>query len=158
VLNHDYACDDTASGSAKVTRAVCWRGIDLAIAMLAREQQAARGRDRIHRYVGPRVPLEGGHIPAHQIWRPELALKIDEIERIDRLIMSAEARRNAVLREVDRHRASVAHVLRQAADYIEDAQFEELGAKQNRGFERCVINAYKLSANPGRHARSYAAS
>jgi hypothetical protein len=59
-----------------------------------------------------------------------LALKIDEIERIDRMIMSAEARRNAVLREVDRHRASVAQTLRQAANDVEDAQFEEVGAKQ----------------------------
>jgi len=45
------------------------------------------------------------------------------------MIMSAEARRNAVLREVDRHRASVAQALRQAAN-VEDAQFEEVGAKQ----------------------------
>ena len=58
-----------------------------------------------------------------------LALNIDVIERIDRMIMHAEARRNAVLREIDRHRASVAQALRQATD-IEDVQFEELGAKQ----------------------------
>jgi hypothetical protein len=44
VLNHDYACDDTASGSAKVTRAVCWRGIDLAIAMLP-ESSKQRGAE-----------------------------------------------------------------------------------------------------------------
>ena len=35
-----------------------------------------------------------------------LSVKIDDIERIDRMIMTAEARRNAVLREVDRHRAN----------------------------------------------------
>ncbi|MGC2469782.1 MAG: hypothetical protein WA439_07890, partial [Pseudolabrys sp.] len=58
-----------------------------------------------------------------------LAIKLEQIERIDRLMMSAEARRNAVLREVDRHRASVAQALRQAADNIEDTQFEEVGAK-----------------------------
>ena len=55
-----------------------------------------------------------------------LAIKLEQIER---LIMSAEARRNAVVREVDRHRASVAQALRQAADNIEDAQFEQVGAK-----------------------------
>jgi hypothetical protein len=58
-----------------------------------------------------------------------LALKIDVIERIDRMITNAEARRNAVLREIDRHRANVAQALRRATD-IEDVQFEELGAKQ----------------------------
>lgn len=36
-----------------------------------------------------------------------LSVKIDDIERIDRMIMTAEARRNAVLREVDRHRARI---------------------------------------------------
>jgi hypothetical protein len=58
-----------------------------------------------------------------------LARELDKVERIDRMIMSAEARRNAVLREVDRHRASVAQALRQAVN-VEDAQFEEVGAKQ----------------------------
>ena len=58
-----------------------------------------------------------------------LALELDRVERIDRMIMSAEARRNAVLREVDRHRASVVQALRRAVN-VEDAQFEEVGAKQ----------------------------
>jgi hypothetical protein len=38
-----------------------------------------------------------------------LALKIDEIERIDRMTMTTEARRNAALREIERHRPSQAH-------------------------------------------------
>jgi hypothetical protein len=58
-----------------------------------------------------------------------LACELDKIERMDRMIMSAEARRNAVLREVDRHRASVAQALRRAVD-VEDAQFEDVGVKQ----------------------------
>jgi hypothetical protein len=37
-----------------------------------------------------------------------LAIKLDQVERIDWMTMRAEARRNTVLREVDRHRASVA--------------------------------------------------
>jgi hypothetical protein len=43
-----------------------------------------------------------------------LALKINEVERIDRLIMNAEARRNVVLHEIDRHRASLGQRLRRA--------------------------------------------
>jgi hypothetical protein len=35
-----------------------------------------------------------------------LADRIDDIERIDRMIASAEQRRSAMLREIDRHRAS----------------------------------------------------
>lgn len=37
-----------------------------------------------------------------------LALKIDQVERIDRVIADAEARRNVALREIDRHRATLA--------------------------------------------------
>jgi hypothetical protein len=43
-----------------------------------------------------------------------LCLKLDFIERIDRMIMAAEARRNAALREIDRHRATLGRQLRQA--------------------------------------------
>lgn len=59
-----------------------------------------------------------------------LALKLDQVERIDRMIMGAEGRRNAILREVDRHRTSVAQALRQAANNVENTQFEERGGKQ----------------------------
>ena len=57
-----------------------------------------------------------------------LSVKIDDFERIDRLIMQSEARRNAVLREVDRHRDAVARRLRDAVTDIKDAEFEEVSA------------------------------
>ncbi len=53
-----------------------------------------------------------------------LSVKLDNIERIDRLIASAEARRNAALREVDRHRSAIAQTLRRAIEEPEDAEFE----------------------------------
>ena len=43
-----------------------------------------------------------------------LCLKLDFIERIERMIMAAEARRNAALREIERHRATLGRQLRQA--------------------------------------------
>jgi hypothetical protein len=51
-----------------------------------------------------------------------LAKKIDEFERIERLIANAEARRNTALRELERHREAVGRRLRNALD-TEDAQF-----------------------------------
>jgi hypothetical protein len=75
------------------------------------------------------VLLASADLTMDAVMAQTLALKLDAVERIDRMIMSAEARRNAVLREVDRHRASVAQALRRAAN-VEDAQFEEVGAKQ----------------------------
>jgi hypothetical protein len=55
-----------------------------------------------------------------------LALKIDEVERIDRMVASAEARRNIALREIDRHRATLGAALRHAADEVLDAEFTEI--------------------------------
>ena len=45
--------------------------------------------------------------------------KFDQIERIDRFIMIAEERRNKVLREIDRHRTTLAHSLRQTIRDVE---------------------------------------
>lgn len=59
-----------------------------------------------------------------------LLVKIDAFERIDRLIMQAETRRNAVLREIDRRREAVAHRLREAAAIIDDAEFREICAPE----------------------------
>jgi hypothetical protein len=62
-----------------------------------------------------------------------LVANLDSFERIERSIASAEARRNAALRELERHRSAFAEVLRRAADEIVDGEFEnvsqESGAK-----------------------------
>lgn len=55
-----------------------------------------------------------------------LAAKLDTFERIDRLIMQTEARRNAALREIDRHRDALAQQLREVSKQIEDAEFMAL--------------------------------
>jgi hypothetical protein len=54
-----------------------------------------------------------------------LALKIDEVERIDRMVAGAEARLNVALREIYRHRATLA-ALRQEVDEALDAEFKEI--------------------------------
>jgi hypothetical protein len=46
---------------------------------------------------------------------------------MDRLVAAAEARRNAALREIERHRAGFAAALQRAArdaEAVEDAEFE----------------------------------
>ena len=55
--------------------------------------------------------------------------QIDSIERIDRSITIAEGRRNAVLREIDRRRATFAQTLRGKVHEIEDAEFETIEPK-----------------------------
>lgn len=54
---------------------------------------------------------------------------IDAVERIDRMIMNAEARRNVALREIERHRASIAGALRRVTDDVVDAEFEDVGGE-----------------------------
>jgi hypothetical protein len=55
-----------------------------------------------------------------------LSKKLDEFERIDLMITSAEARRNNALREIDRHRATLGVALRAAVDDAEDAEFTDV--------------------------------
>jgi len=51
--------------------------------------------------------------------------RIKHIDKINTMIMQAQARRNAALREIERHRDLLAVRLRQAAA-IEDAEFQEV--------------------------------
>ena len=50
--------------------------------------------------------------------------RIGDFERIDRMTMAAEARRNAALHELDRHRASFALRLRRSLQAAEEGEFE----------------------------------
>ena len=55
-----------------------------------------------------------------------LSSKIDAFERIDRMLASAEARRNNALREIDRHRSTLGAAVRQAIDEVQDAEFRDV--------------------------------
>jgi hypothetical protein len=55
-----------------------------------------------------------------------MVLYLDEIERLDRLILSAEVRRNNAIREVRFHRDALARSLRRACEEVEDAEFTEI--------------------------------
>ena len=62
-----------------------------------------------------------------------LAEKFDYIERIDRLTTIAENRRNASLREIDRHRAALGESLRRSVQDIEDGEFEVIEPTPAKG-------------------------
>ncbi len=55
-----------------------------------------------------------------------LESKIDVFERIDRMLASAEARRNNALREIDRHRDAAGTAVRRAIDEVEDVEFRDV--------------------------------
>jgi len=60
-----------------------------------------------------------------------LCFRLDSVERIERMIMTAEARRNAALREIERHRETLGRQLRQAAleAQAQDAAFDVVEAE-----------------------------
>ena len=59
--------------------------------------------------------------------------KLDQIERIDRLITIAETRRNISLREIDRRRAVLGEALRRNVQEVEEGEFEVIEAAPAEG-------------------------
>src|SRR6476661_1515443 len=68
------------------------------------------------------------------------ALKIDTVERIERMAAAAHYRRSDVLHEIERHRASFAATLRRAVAEVEDAALADATAP--------VASAAPASARP----------
>lgn len=90
----------------------------------AKERAAIKKVDKILTQVG---------LTMDAIMAQTLSLNIDSIERIDRMIMGLEARRNIALRELDRHREGFGRALRQASDEIVEVQSEVIGTPRITG-------------------------
>ena len=54
------------------------------------------------------------------------ALKLEQMERLDRIMAQAEARRNQTLREIERRRETLARRLRDRVCVIQDGEFREI--------------------------------
>jgi hypothetical protein len=67
--------------------------------------------------------------------------ELPRIESIDRLVTVAENRRNAVLREIERHRATFAQLLRDTVQDVQDAEFETIEPKSIPQIGRVDENA-----------------
>jgi hypothetical protein len=92
----------------------------LAEAWAARERSAIEQVDKL---------LASAGLTMDAVMAQSLSLKLDDIERIDRMIATAEGRRNAILREVDRHRTAWGQNLRQAVQQIEAAEIKVIDAQ-----------------------------
>jgi len=93
------------------------RAYDLAEAWARRERGAIKQVDEL---------LASAGLTMDAVMAQTLSLKLDDIDRIDRMIATAEARRNLIMREIERHRATWAQDLRQAAQEAEDVEFEAI--------------------------------
>ena len=93
---------------------------NLAEAWAARQRSAIKRVDKL---------LASAGLTMDAVMAQALSLKLDDIERIDRMIATAEGRRNAILREVDRHRSTWGQNLRQAVQQIEGAEIKVIETK-----------------------------
>jgi hypothetical protein len=66
--------------------------------------------------------LTSAGLSTDSILAQTFSLKLNDIERIEHMLALMEARRNATLREIDRHRQTLGQRLRRAAQQLEDAQ------------------------------------
>lgn len=90
------------------------------------EAWARRERDVIKHVDGL---LASAGLTMDAVMAQALSSKLDDIERIDRMIATAEGRRNAILREVDRHRTAWGQNLRRGAQQIEEAEIKVIETK-----------------------------
>jgi hypothetical protein len=93
---------------------------NLAEAWAARQRSAIKRVDKL---------LASAGLTMDAVMAQALSLKLDDIERIDRMIATAEGRRNAILREVDRHRTTWGQHLRRTVQQIEAAEIKVIGTK-----------------------------
>jgi hypothetical protein len=72
------------------------------------------------------VILNKAGLTIDEVTARTLENKLDSFERLDRLLASAEARRNNALREIDRHRDALGGGVRRSIEEIEDAEFQDV--------------------------------
>jgi hypothetical protein len=77
--------------------------------------------------------LADASVNVDDLMAKELANRIGDIERIDRLTTIAEGRRNASLREIDRRRPVLGETLRRSFKEVEDAEFQVVETTPDKG-------------------------
>jgi hypothetical protein len=98
---------------------------DLAKAWAANKLSAVRRVDNI---------LASAGLTMDAVMAQTLSHKLDDLERIERMIATAEVRRNVILREIDWHREMLGQALRRAVQQVEDGQARVIeDASVNRG-------------------------
>jgi hypothetical protein len=101
-------------------------------ATLAHEMAAAYARGEVKAKKMVDSFLENAQIDPGMIEAQTLVARLDAFATIDRLLAQSEARRNAVLREIDRRRdAAAARRAREALTDVADAEFEPVETRKD---------------------------
>jgi hypothetical protein len=74
------------------------------------------------------VTLNRAGLTIDEVTAKTIESKLDSFERLDRMLASAEARRNNTFREIDRHRNVLGAAARRSVEEIEDAEFRDVEA------------------------------
>jgi len=77
--------------------------------------------------------LSAAGLAIDEVTAKTLDCKLDSFERLDRMLASAEARRNNALREIDRHRRALGAAVRSSMDEPEDVEFQDVETGQTGG-------------------------
>ena len=70
--------------------------------------------------------LAGARLTFEDVTAKTVEIKLDFFERLDRMMASAEARRNNALREIERHREALGAAARKVVEEVVDAGFTDL--------------------------------
>jgi hypothetical protein len=114
--------------TANLMKANAYKGLSETLAPLVGRSQAetlaegwaARKSDVVE---AVNKTLTSAGLTTDSIMAQTLSLIVNDIEHIQHMIALAEARRNATLREIDRHRQTLGQKLRRAAQQLEAGQF-----------------------------------
>jgi hypothetical protein len=117
------------SGKVKGLREILVQLLDGLPAHTLSERWAARDQQAVEE-VGELLASKG--LTMDVVLARALSANIDSVDRIDRMGMNAEARRNAALRELGRHRAIIAAASQQASDHVIDAAFQDVPPKRSK--------------------------
>ena len=76
--------------------------------------------------------LDKARLSIDDVTQRTLEYKLDSFERLDRMLASAETRRNNALHEIDRHPSALGAAVRQAVE-VEDVEFRDVETGITRG-------------------------
>jgi hypothetical protein len=111
------------AGLKRVLKPLCGtKAYDLSEQWARREGEAVAAVDR---------HLATAGLTMDAVMAETMSVEIELVEKMDRMIASAEIRRNATLREIERRRSDLAARLREAtrdADNVQEAEFQMIDA------------------------------
>jgi hypothetical protein len=93
------------------------------------EGWAARDQDAIEK---AKATITSAGLTMDAVMAQTLMTNIKNVDCIHRMIVSAGERRDAILREIERHRSTLAERLRRVTEEIEDAEFRDVSAEQDQ--------------------------